>query len=144
MLGDRERAAVLVVFNAIFQVAAYALLGYFYLTLLPGWLGFDTQGFEVGIWKVADRSDLPRDTAGRRLPTRTIGVRRRGRDWYEGEFIPRIAPLTLYGPSSPSFSCCRHSGQEITSQPLDVARIAVRSSCTSRVHGSLASQQDAS
>ena len=35
-LGDRERAAVLVVFNALFQVAAYALLGYFYLTLLPG------------------------------------------------------------------------------------------------------------
>ncbi len=30
-LGDRERAAVLVVFNAIFQVVAYALLGYFYL-----------------------------------------------------------------------------------------------------------------
>ena len=52
-LGDRERAAVLVVFNALFQVAAYALLGYFYLTVLPGWLGFDTQGFEVGIWEVA-------------------------------------------------------------------------------------------
>ena len=52
-LGDRERAAVLVVFNALFQVAAYALLGYFYLTTLPGWLGFDTQGFEVGIWEVA-------------------------------------------------------------------------------------------
>ncbi len=51
--GDRERAAVLVVFNAIFQVAAYSLLGYFYLTVLPGWLGLDTQGFEVGIWEVA-------------------------------------------------------------------------------------------
>ena len=34
-LGDRERAAVLVVFNALFQVVAYALLGYFYLTTLP-------------------------------------------------------------------------------------------------------------
>jgi len=31
--GDRERAAVLVVFNALFQLAAYSLLGYFYLTL---------------------------------------------------------------------------------------------------------------
>ena len=55
-LGDRERAAVLVVFNAIFQVLAYSLLGYFYLTVLPGWLGFDTQGFQVGIWEVAARS----------------------------------------------------------------------------------------
>ena len=52
-LGDRERAAILVVFNALFQVVAYSLLGYFYLTLLPAWLGFDTQGFEVGIWEVA-------------------------------------------------------------------------------------------
>ena len=51
--GDRDRAAVLVVFNALFQVAAYSLLGYFYLTVLPGWLGLDTQGFEVGIWEVA-------------------------------------------------------------------------------------------
>jgi len=55
--GDRDRAAVLVVFNAVFQVAAYSLLGYFYLTLLPGWLGLDTQGFEVGIWE-GDRNVL--------------------------------------------------------------------------------------
>ena len=71
-LGDRERAAVLVVFNALFQVAAYAILGYFYLTVLPGWLGFDTQGFEVGIWEVARTVlDLPRHPAHGRLPDPT-------------------------------------------------------------------------
>ena len=37
-LGDRERTAILVVFNAIFQVAAYSLLGYFYSPSCPdGW-----------------------------------------------------------------------------------------------------------
>ena len=51
--GDRDRAAILVVFNALFQVAAFSFLGYFYLTVLPGWLGLDTEGFEVGIWEVA-------------------------------------------------------------------------------------------
>ena len=125
-LGDRERAAVLVVFNAIFQVAAYALLGYFYLTLLPGWLGFDTQGFEVGIWEVARTVliflGIPL-LAG--YLTRTIGVRRRGRDWYESEFIPRIAPLTLYGLLFTIVLLFAIQGEEITSQPLDVARIAV-------------------
>ena len=125
-LGDRERAAVLVVFNAVFQVAAYALLGYFYLTLLPGWLGFDTQGFEVGIWEVARTVliflGIPL-LAG--YLTRTIGVRRRGRDWYESEFIPRIAPLTLYGLLFTIVLLFAIQGEEITSQPLDVARIAV-------------------
>ena len=96
--GDRDRAAVLVVFNAIFQVVAYSLLGYFYLTVLPGWLGLDTQGFEVGIWEVARTVliflGIPL-AAG--FATRRIGIRRRGRDWYESRFIPRIAPITLYG-----------------------------------------------
>jgi ACR3 family arsenite transporter len=125
-LGDRERAAVLVVFNALFQVAAYALLGYFYLTTLPGWLGFDTQGFEVGIWEVARTVlvflGIPL-AAG--FLTRRVGVRRRGRDWYEQSFIPRIAPLTLYGLLFTIVLLFAIQGEEITSSPVDVVRIAV-------------------
>ena len=125
-LGDRERAAVLVVFNALFQVAAYALLGYFYLTLLPGWLGFDTQGFEVGIWEVARTVlvflGIPL-LAG--FLTRYVGIRRRGRAWYEQEFVPRISPLTLYGLLFTIVLLFAIQGEEITGQPLDVARIAV-------------------
>ena len=125
-LGDRERAAVLVVFNALFQVAAYALLGYFYLTTLPNWLGLDTQGFEVGIWQVARTVlvflGIPL-VAG--FLTRRIGIRRRGRDWYEGQFIPRIAPLTLYGLLFTIVLLFAIQGDEITSAPLDVVRIAV-------------------
>ena len=125
-LGDRERAAVLVVFNALFQVAAYALLGYFYLTVLPGWLGFDTQGFEVGIWEVARTVliflGIPL-AAG--YLTRRIGIRRQGRAWYEERFIPRIAPLTLYGLLFTIVLLFAIQGDRITSAPLDVALIAV-------------------
>ena len=125
-LGDRERAAILVVFNALFQVAAYALLGYFYLTVLPGWLGFDTQGFDVGIWEVARTVliflGIPL-LAG--YLTRTIGIRRRGRTWYEQRFIPRISPLTLYGLLFTIVLLFAIQGKEITSQPLDVVLIAV-------------------
>jgi ACR3 family arsenite transporter len=124
--GDRDRAAVLVVFNAIFQLAAYSLLGYFYLTLLPGWLGLDTQGFEVGIWEVARTVliflGIPL-TAG--YLTRRIGLRRRGRDWYEQRFIPRIAPITLYGLLFTIVLLFAIQGHKITSQPLDVTRIAL-------------------
>ena len=34
--GDRELAVVLVAMNSVFQIIAYALLGWFYLQLLPG------------------------------------------------------------------------------------------------------------
>jgi ACR3 family arsenite transporter len=124
--GDRDRAALLVVLNALFQVAAYSLLGYFYLTLLPGWLGLDSQGFEVGIWEVARTVliflGIPL-VAG--YATRRIGLRRRGRDWLEGRFIPRIAPITLYGLLFTIVLLFAIQGEEITARPLAVARIAL-------------------
>jgi len=124
--GDRERAAVLVVFNALFQVVAYSLLGYFYLTVLPGWLGLDTQGFQPGIWEIARTVliflGIPL-AAG--YLTRRVGLKRRGRDWYEQRFIPRIAPITLYGLLFTIVLLFAIQGDKITSRPLDVARIAL-------------------
>jgi ACR3 family arsenite transporter len=124
--GDRDRAAILVVFNAVFQVAAFSLLGYFYLTVLPGWLGLDTQGFEVGIWEVARTVliflGIPL-AAG--FLTRRIGLKRKGREWYERRFIPRIGPVTLYGLLFTIVLLFAIQGDTITSQPLDVARIAL-------------------
>ena len=124
--GDRDRAAVLVVFNALFQVVAYALLGYFYLTVLPGWLGLDTQGFEVGIWEVARTTliflGIPL-AAG--YLTRRVALRRRGRDWYEQRFVPRIAPITLYGLLFTIVILFAIQGETITSEPVEVARIAL-------------------
>ena len=106
--GDRDRTAILVVFNALFQVAAFAVLGWFYLTVFPGWLGLDTQGFEVGIWEVAKTVliflGIPL-AAG--FLTRRIGIKRNGREWYETKLIPRISPITLYGSASRSCSCSR-------------------------------------
>ena len=111
--GDRDRTALLVVFNALFQVAAYSLLGYFYLTVLPGWLGLDTQGFEVGIWEVARTVliflGIPL-AAG--FLTRRIGLKRKGRDWYDTRFIPRIGPITLYGLLFTIVRAVRDPGRE--------------------------------
>ena len=124
--GDRERAAVLVVFNAIFQVLAFALLGYFYLTVLPDWLGLDTQGFRIGIWEIARTVlvflGIPL-IAG--FLTRRIGLKRKGRDWYEQTFIPKISPITLYGLLFTIVLLFAIQGDKITSRPLDVARIGL-------------------
>lgn len=124
--GDRERAAVLVVFNALFQIVAYAVLGWFYLSVLPGWLGLDTQGFQPGIWEIAKTVliflGIPL-AAG--FLTRRIGIKRRGREWFERSFIPKIAPITLYGLLFTIVLLFAIQGDTITSQPLDVARIAL-------------------
>ncbi|HEX6951961.1 MAG TPA: ACR3 family arsenite efflux transporter [Gaiellaceae bacterium] len=128
--GDRDRTALLVVFNALFQVAAYSLLGYFYLTVLPGWLGLDTQGFEVGIWEVAKTVliflGIPL-TAG--YLTRRIGLKRKGREWYDTRFLPRISPITLYGLLFTIVVLFAIQGDKITAEPADVARIALPLLC---------------
>jgi ACR3 family arsenite transporter len=124
--GDRDRTALLVVFNALFQVAAYSLLGYFYLTVLPGWLGLDTQGFEVGIWEVVKTVliflGIPL-TAG--FLTRRIGLKRKGREWYDTRFLPKIGQITLYGLLFTIVILFAIQGEKITAEPADVARIAL-------------------
>ena len=124
--GDRDRAAILVVFNAIFQVVAYALLGWFYLNELPTLLGLNTQGFSVGIWEVARTVliflGIPL-TAG--YLTRRWGLRRHGREWFESTVIPRIAPITLYGLLFTIVLLFAIQGNHITAAPLTVARIAL-------------------
>src|SRR5699024_6204971 len=47
--GDREAAAVLVAINSVFQLVAYAVLGWFYLQALPSWLGLATTSAEFSI-----------------------------------------------------------------------------------------------
>jgi ACR3 family arsenite transporter len=124
--GDRDRAAILVVFNAVFQVVAYALLGWFYLNELPHLLGLNTQGFSVGIWEVARTVliflGIPL-TAG--FLTRRWGLRRHGREWFESTVIPRIAPITLYGLLFTIVLLFAIQGHRITAAPLTVARIAL-------------------
>ncbi len=124
--GDNDRAAILVVFNAIFQVVAYALLGWFYLNALPDLLGLDNQGFQVGIWEVARTVliflGIPL-AAG--YLTRRWGLRTHGREWFESQFIPRIAPITLYGLLFTIVLLFAIQGDAIAADPLTVARIAL-------------------
>ena len=124
--GDREMAAVLVALNAIFQVLAYAALGVFYLNVLPGWLGLHTESLSVSMGTIAATVaiflGIPL-VAG--FTTRTIGERRRGRAWYEQRFLPRIGPIALYGLLFTVVILFALQGKKITSEPTDVARIAL-------------------
>jgi ACR3 family arsenite transporter len=124
--GDREAAAVLVAINSVFQIVAYSVLGYFYLELLPAWLGLQTTALDVSMWDIAKIVlvflGIPL-VAG--YLTRRWGERTHGREWYETKFIPRIAPWALYGLLFTVVLLFALQGEVITSQPLDVAMIAV-------------------
>lgn len=124
--GDREAAAVLVAINSVFQVVAFAALGWFYLQVLPGWLGLSTTSvsFSVGAIAVSVLVFLGIPLVAGFL-TRMIGERARGREWYEGVLLPRIGPWALYGLLFTIVILFALQGDAITSRPWDVARIAV-------------------
>jgi ACR3 family arsenite transporter len=124
--GDREAAAILVAINSVFQIVAFAALGWFYLQVLPGWLGLSTTSAEFSIRAIVVSVlvflGIPL-VAG--FLTRTLGERARGRDWYEGRLLPRIGPIALYGLLFTIVMLFALQGNAITSQPWDVARIAL-------------------
>ncbi|MET8468572.1 ACR3 family arsenite efflux transporter [Streptomyces sp. NPDC006422] len=124
--GHREAAAVLVALNSVFQVIAFSALGWFYLQVLPGWLGLEQTSLDVSVWEIA-RSVLiflgiPL-AAG--YLTRRVGEKARGRDWYEAKLIPRIGPFALYGLLFTIVILFALQGDAITGRPVDVVRIAL-------------------
>ena len=124
--GDREAATVLVALNSFFQVVMFAALGWFYLSVLPGWLGLPRTGIDVSPWQIAKSVliflGIPL-LAG--YLSRRLGERAKGRNWYETTFLPRIGPGALYGLLFTIVILFALQGHQITSRPWDVARIAV-------------------
>ena len=124
--GDREAGALLVAINSIFQIIAYALLGTFYLAILPGWLGLDTQDVAFSTWGITKAVliflGIPLLLG---FLTRQIGVSRKGRDWYDNTFAPKIAPIALYGLLFTIVILFALQGNAITSDPLSVVLIAL-------------------
>lgn len=124
--GDREAAAVLVAINSVFQVIAFGALGWFYLQLLPSWLGLPTTSADFSFWAITASVliflGIPL-LAG--FLTRTIGERAKGRDWYEDTFLPKLGPWALYGLLFTIALLFALQGGTIVARPMDVARIAL-------------------
>ena len=124
--GDREAAALLVAINSVFQVLAYALLGTFYLEILPGWLGLPTEEVTFSTAEITKSVliflGIPL-AAG--YLTRRILRPRRGADWYDHTFLPRIGPWALYGLLFTIVVMFALQGEAITSDPLSVVLIAI-------------------
>jgi ACR3 family arsenite transporter len=123
--GDGDAAAVLVALNSLFQILFYSVLGWFYLTALPGWLGAEGTAFTVSMWDIAKSVliflGIPL-AAG--AATRLLLVPRRGVDWYDNVLVRRIGPTALLGLLYTIVLMFAMQGDRILAAPLDVARIA--------------------
>lgn len=124
--GDNEYAAVLVAINSVFQIVMYTVLGYFYLTIVPQWLGGSTVTLDVSMWEIAKSVliflGIPL-AAG--FLTRLILVRQKSEEWYETKFVPRLSPTAIWGLLFTIVMMFSLKGEVILERPMDVVRIAL-------------------
>ncbi|MFX0205372.1 MAG: ACR3 family arsenite efflux transporter [Candidatus Hodarchaeota archaeon] len=96
--GDGELCAVLVALNSIFQIFFYSIYAWFFMDFLSETIFGEGTSINISIFDIAISVfiflGIPM-LGG--IITRIIGIKKKGKEWYDSTFAPKLGPYALIG-----------------------------------------------